>query len=168
MKPGDKVRATLSYILFDQKSFDIQGEEIITFAQLVRNVFNDWINKRNDWIIRFTYKELPQELNNETFVFWKICRKRCAAAILLYSVVPFYKFSNDNESEDKHGVLILELLDSLLDAKKEINRDHITKLNLQYYWHDEVPRYLSKTLELLDMTDEEFMGLAEFDTWLNT
>jgi len=159
----DKIRATLSFILFDQKSFSIQNNEKITFAQLVRDVFKNWLNRKNDWIVRHTYNELT-EPDGETFVFWKICRKKCAIATILYAIIPFYKIKKNKP--DKHGELILKLLNCLIDNKK-INKKHIKYLDSEYYWHDKVPVYLKKAIELLDMTDDKFMNLPEFDTWLN-
>ena len=165
MKAGDKVRATIGFILFDQSSFIQKEGEIITFAQLVRDGFEKWTNKKNDWLVRFTYNEIcNKEPDSETFVFWKQDRNKFTAALILHALIPFYKFRTDKK--DKHGELILEFLDCLL--YKEIDKNKIKDLDLEYYWHNEFTIYLKKAFEVLDMTDLEFANLDNFDDWLNT
>jgi hypothetical protein len=159
MKTSDKVRATLGFILFDQGSFIKKEGEQITFAQVVRDGFADWINKKNDWIVRFTYNEL-KEPDSNTFVFRFQNRNRFAAATILYVLIPFYKFKGNKQ--DNHGELILELLDCLV-IDKMVCQEKIKELDLQYYWHNEFSLYLKKTLELLNMTDADFLKLD--DVW---
>jgi hypothetical protein len=163
MKASDKVRETLGFILFDHQSFIKKEGEQITFAQVVRDGFADWICRKNDWIVKFTYNEL-KEPDSNTFVFWQQNRNRFAAATILYVLIPFYKFKGNKP--DKHGELILELLDCLVNDKI-VRQEKIKELDLQYYWHNEFSLYLKKTLELLDMSDADFLKLDDVEDWLN-
>lgn len=164
LTPGDKIRATISYILFDQTSFELKEIEIATFAEIVRIGFRDWINRTNDWIVRFTYLELPSDLDSKTIVFWKKDKKRFTAALFLYAIIGHFRFRKSKE--DKHGKLILELLDCLIDGK-EFDREKVDNVYLEYYWNNTTVAYLAKVTELLDMTEDDFMKLPDFDAWLN-
>ena len=170
----DKVRSTINFILFDNNSFKIKNNEIITFAQLVRNVFRDWLERKNDNIIRFTFLELldkngqPLNPDSEIFIFWYTNRIKFAASLFIYAILPYYKLYNRNKKTDKHGELILELLDCLIDGK-EFNKEHIKDCDLQYYWNNETSTYLGKIFELCNMTDYDFMNLPDdLDVWINT
>ncbi len=162
--PEEKIRSVLGFILFDNDSHLIKNNETITFAQLVRDVFKNWINRENNWIVTHTYNELPNELDNEIIVFWKKDRIRFSAALFLYTIIPFYKLRKNKK--DKHGELILELLDSLIDGK-EFNKQYFQDCDLTYYWHHETASYLYKSKQIMDMSDETFKNLEDFDTWLN-
>ncbi|MCJ7636334.1 MAG: hypothetical protein MUO21_02485 [Nitrososphaeraceae archaeon] len=165
VKPSDRIRALISYILFDEKVFGPNDHEKSSFPNAVRIGFKDWIERKNDRLVRYTYLELPQDLDSDTFVFWKKDKKRFTAAVFLYAIIGHFRFRKSKE--DKHGKLISELLDCLIDGK-EVDREKVNNVYLEYYWNDTTVSYLAKVTELLDMTDDEFMKLPDFDTWLNT
>ena len=164
MDQENKIRTILNFILFDYGSFIIKNNELITFAQLVKDVFKNWINRENRFIVTYTYKELPFKPDSDEIVFYKKDRIKFASALFLYCVIPFYKFRT--HKKDKHGELIYELLDSLIKGE-EFNKAHIKNFNLEYYWNEETSLYLYKIKEIMEMDEDTFKNLPDFDSWLN-
>lgn len=164
VNPGDRIRALVSYILFDEKIYGPDNYEKSSFPNEVRYGFKHWIKRKNDRLVRYTYLELPSDLDSETIVFWKKDKKRFTAALFLYAIIGHFRFRKSKE--DKHGKLILELLDCLIDGK-EFDREKVDNVYLEYYWNNTTVAYLAKVTELLDMTEDDFMKLPDFDAWLN-
>jgi hypothetical protein len=173
MKPEQKIRAILSFILFDAKSHQKRPEELITFAALVKQVFQEWTYREKDWILTHTYKEIQdRKPDRQDLVFWQVDRMKFAAALFLYAVVPYYKFCKwtkgvmDDVQYDKHAQLILELLMIAIDGGT-VDAKLVQDFTQEYYWNTITARYMRKVQQLLNMSDNEFMNLGNCDTWLN-
>lgn len=167
---SSRVISTLGFIIFDRPSFDNKPGEEISFAEFVKINFQNFVERKYDHLIRFVFNEVSRKKpsNNGIFVFWQEDRMKFAAAMFLYTVIPFYKYRGKNSPRrDKYAYLIIRLLDALLGNIDIIERDLI-EFDLEHYWDTETVMYLRKVKELLAMTDEKFKKLDNFDGWLNS
>lgn len=157
------VRRLLSFMCFSEKTKTCDFEK-------VRKAFSDWVEgskplkERNREIIR-----ISEELENvipETndFLWYKINLNKFAGIILLYSVLGFYK--SRVGKRDKHADLLIELMKCISEGNFP-PKNILHEISLTYYWNDETMRYLSKTHELIQMSDEKFKNLPNLEVWLN-
>lgn len=174
----EQVREQLNYVALNEQAFDEKNCSK-SYAKCLHENFKNWLDSSNT-IIRGGYMELlrygqvgnPQE---DKYVFWGKNRLRYAAALLLHSVIPHYRFYtaprrkeglNSRGHYHKHGELLLALLDSLVNCTT-LSDESLNIIKINWYWDDKMMHHLKKATELLEMTDDRFMSLGDHDIWFS-
>ena len=113
LSQGEVVRSLLTFLAYAEPPYFSEAP-YLKFGKQVRKAFKKYIKNRNTYkTIVFLRSLIPSHFVPPNLAYWKKDRKRFLGAVLLLTVVPWYK-SKDHD----HSKIILSALDAIIDGKK--------------------------------------------------